>query len=472
MSRAHPLSALLPAAALLVLGACSGPGPSTRALPPPGERGFSLRGVGKIAHVVVIVQENRSFDYLFHGFPGANTVDFGMGHGRKYTLRPWGLEKPQDINHAHLQFIEDYDRGKNDGFDQEIRSFADGCPYPRNHPPCWIFYTSRQRLQLAYAYAPRQEVAPYWTMARRYALGDATFASNNGPSYPAHQYLIAGQAAHVTELPNKTPWGCDGPSDNFTFLLKYGVANPPVFSRRTGIEKRGPQPCFQYRTAADLLDAANVSWAYYAPDVVSSGGIWSAFDAIWPVRFGPDWARNVKTPETLIFNDVQNGTLPQVSWVVPAFVNSDHAGSRSTTGPQWVAAIVNAIGTSAYWKDTAIVVVWDEWGGWYDHVVPPQLRDPRTGAYEGLGHRVGLIVISPYAKRGYVSHRRHEIASSLHFIETTFGLPSLGGADARADALDDMFDFNASPAPFQPIPDKKRPSDFLHERPSLVPPDD
>lgn len=327
-------------------------------------------------------------------------------------------------------------------------------------------------MQLAYAYAPPAEVAPYWAMARAYAIGDRMFASNNGPSYTAHQYLIAGQSAHVTEVPDKSPWGCDGPVGNFTYLLKYGSAKPPVFPPKTGIEKQGPQPCFQYRTAADLLDAANVSWAYYAPSVTNSGGIWSAFDAIWPVRFGPDWARNVRTPETLIFNDVQAGTLPEVSWVMPAFINSDHAGSGSRTGPQWVAAIVDAIGTSKYWNSTAIVVMWDEWGGWYDHVVPPQYQDLRTGAYEGLGHRVGLIVISPYAKRGFVSHRQHEIASSLHFIETTFGLPSLGGADARADAFGDMFDFSGPPAPFVPIPSNRRPSDFINAKPSLVPPDD
>ncbi len=432
----------------------------------------ALRPDGKIAHVVVIVQENRSFDYLFHAFPGADTVDSGFGHGKKYVLRPWGLQQPLDINHSHVQFLEDYNRGRNDGFDLEFRAFVPGCSYPQNHPTCWEFYTSAKRLQLAFSYAPRAQVAPYWAMAQRYALADQAFASNNGPSYTAHQYLVAGQARHVAELPSKTPWGCDAPPDTITYVLKYGSTKPPVFSPSTGVEHRGPLPCFQYRSAADLLDDAGISWAYYAPEVLDEGGIWSAFDAIWPVRFGPDWARNVKSPETRIFNDLQAGKLPQVSWVVPAYVNSDHAGSRSATGPQWVASIVNAIGESKYWNDTAIVVVWDEWGGWYDHVVPPQLKDPSTGAYEGLGYRIPLIVISPYAKTGYVSHRRHEIASSLHFIETTFGLPSLGLADARADDLHDMFDFARKPAPFQPIPSTKKTSDFLSGRPSLEPPDD
>ena len=117
-------------------------------------------------------------------------------------------------------------------------------------------------------------------------------------------------------------------------------------------------------------------------------------------------------------------------------------------------------------------MLWDEWGGWYDHVVPPQYPDALTGAYEGLGYRVPLIVISPYAKRHYVSHVQHEVASTLHFIEKTFGLGSLGAADARADALDDMFDFTAPPAAFRAIQTHRNARDFLRERPSGIAPDD
>jgi phospholipase C len=437
------------------------------------DRRAALRpSASPIRHVIVIVQENRSFDNLFHGFPGANSADSGYGHGKKHVLQPHGLADPLDVNHSHVQFLEDYDRGKNDGWNDDFQSFKPGCRAPQNHPDCWQFYSDPQHQEIAFSYVPRREIAPYWTMASQYALADNAFASNNGPSYVAHQYLIAGQSRHVTENPFKAPWGCDGPPDNYTYILKYGTTQPPVFSPKTGVEHLFGAPCFQYASVAGLLDAAGVSWAYYAPDVQSYGGIWSAFDAIWPVRFGADWAADVKSPETLIFNDVQNGTLPKVSWVVPSFINSDHAGSRSKTGPQWVAAIVNAVGNSVYWNDTAIVVTWDEWGGWFDHVLPQQLADPQTGAYEGLGYRIPLIVVSPYAKHGYVSHRRHELASTLHFIETTFGLPSLGLADARADDLHDMFDFTQQPAPFQPIPDRSGPSDFIHQKPSLEPPDD
>jgi len=338
----------------------------------------------------VIVQENRSVDNLFHGFPGADTANVGYGHdGKRYAMRPLSLAYRGDIDHGHYQFLLQYDRGKNDGFDEAVTGFSKGkgCAYPNvlNVPSCFQLSPVPD---FAYSYVPRSEIGPYWTMASRYAFSDRTFASNNGPSYPSHQYLIAGQAGHVSETPQQTPqdinsdgpWGCDATAlEQFTILLKY-AAHPSVYSAKTGTDVPGPFTCFSYRTAADLLDAAHVTWAYYAPVIGQNrGDIWSAFDAIWPVRFGTDWLTNVKSPETNVLLDIQNGHLPQVSWVVPSFVNSAHAGSLSLTGPQWVASIVNAVGESAYWKNTAIVVVWDDWGGWYDHVCRRSTRIRRPG---------------------------------------------------------------------------------------------
>jgi phospholipase C len=418
------------------------------------------------------MQENRSVDNLFHGFPGADTVSSGDGHGKKYTLKPVSLANGWDISHGHTQFLEDYDRGKNDGWDLEFDKFKQSCKNPFNEPNCWLFY-GPPYLRFAFSYVPRSETAPYWTMASQYAFGDRTFASNNGPSYPSHQYMISGQSGHVADNPGTGPWGCDAPPTATTMVLKYGTTHPPAFSPPTGLEINGPFPCFQYASIAQALDQHGISWGYYAPAPGANGGVvWSAFDAIWAVRFGTDWTDNVKSPETRVLNDVASRTLPQVVWVTPAFVNSDHAGSNSATGPQWVASIVNAIGQSPYWSTTAIVILWDDWGGWYDHVVPRQYPNPQTRVYEGLGYRVPLIVVSPYAKHGYVSHQRHEIASSLHFIESVFGLPSLGGADARADDLSDMFDFSQSPVPFQPIPARMKAADFLRQPPSFKAPDD
>ncbi len=470
---------LLSSIALLGIAACaSGSGPAPFA-PAPGsalsaDRPFDAGAPGKIDHVVVIMQENRSFDDLFSGFPGADSATAGYGHGVKYALLPESLAGVFDINHAHVQFLEDYDGGKMDGFDREVIGYKTWLPRcsnaPQNIPSCWVFQ-GKPVAQLAYAFVPRAESKPYWTMAREYALGDRTFESNNGPSYPSHQFMIAGQSQHVAENPSADVWGCDAGGDTYTFLLAYGRMDPPAaYSPKTGREVVGPYPCFRYRTVADLLDAKGTSWGYYAPSFGQNGYFWTAFDAIWRVRYGADWQR-VESPETRIFSDIRNGRLPAVSWVVPSSINSDHAGTQSATGPQWVASVVNAIGESRYWKSTAIVIMWDDWGGWYDHVAPPQYRNPQTGAYEGLGFRVPLIVVSPYAKRGYISHRQHEIASSLHFIEATFGLPSLGGADARADALADMFDFSQTPARFKPIPVSMTQRDFERQKLSLEAPD-
>jgi phospholipase C len=161
-----------------------------------------------------------------------------------------------------------------------------------------------------------------------------------------------------------------------------------------------------------------------------------------------------------VLTDITSGNLAQVSWVMPHGGASDHPGSNSgNCGPDWVASIVNAVGKSQYWNSTAIIVMWDEWGGWYDHVLPKQYKDPVTHAYEGLGYRIPLLIVSPYAKAGYISHDQHEIASTLHFIEQTFALPPLGSsmsppvqlADQRADAFDDAFDFTQQPITFKPI---------------------
>jgi phospholipase C len=483
MERSQPIAAKSISALLLsAMCACNAGSNAGVPLTPAYSQGQILpetsmtAASGKIKHVIVIMQENRSFDNLFYGYPGADTVKTGAGHRVRYPLVPVSLAALWDINHAHIQFLEDYDAGKMDGFDREVTAYntkeARCANNPANTPSCWVF-ANPPVSQLPYGYVPRSESAPYWTMAKQYALGDRTFESNNGPSYPSHQYMIAGQSLHVVENPSGSPWGCDSAEGTTTVQLHFGALNaPPVTSPKTGIETIGPFPCFFYRTAAQLLDSKGVSWAYYAPAVNGNGGdVWSAFDAIWRVHYSREWKQNVRSPETRVLNDIGARQLPAISWVVPSLLNSDHAGTQSATGPQWVATIVNAVGRSAYWKDTAIVIMWDDWGGWYDHVAPPQYPDPQTGAYEGLGFRVPLIVVSPYARRGYVSHHQHEIASSLHFIEAIFGLPTLNQADKRADALEDMFDFTQTPLRFKPIPTTMSARDFENERPSYEAPD-
>jgi phospholipase C len=417
-----------------------------------------------IQHVVIIMQENRSFENLFHGFPGANTVNTGNGHGTTYTLQPISLTWKYEMDHSHYQFLEDYDKGKGDGFDEyivKLKKTGPLCSDPinrYNEPKCWVWNKTPLFRQMAFSYVQKSDIQPYWTMATQYALGDNTFSSNNGPTFPSHQFLVAGESGHATEVPNGQVWGCDAPKDTTVNLLAYGPAVPPVFGKAAGHEVAGPFPCFSYPTVVANLDANNITWKYYAQGT-GSGRNLEPFEANDPIWTGPDKA-NIVSPDTTVLKDIAAGNLPQVAWVTPSGKNSDHPGPGSgSLGPSWVASIVNAIGASKYWNSTAIIIMWDEWGGWFDEVVPPQFADPQSGAYEGLGFRVPVIVVSPYARAGYVSHDRHEIASTLKFIEETFGLPEIGSctnrsteyADCRADGFDDMFDYTQQPIVFQPI---------------------
>ncbi|MEO6990532.1 MAG: alkaline phosphatase family protein, partial [Candidatus Baltobacteraceae bacterium] len=330
-----------------------------------------------IRHIVIIIQENRSVDNFFNGFPGADTVDVGMTHDGPVALHPVDLVRRTDVDHQHRAFLTEYDDGKMDGWDR-----VETEPQQRD-------------LTFPYAYVPHQQIEPYWTMAERFTFADRMFQSNTGPSFPAHLYLIAGQSDFTANNPNHIEtssfaWGCDSPSN-----ATVSVIGP------LGIESKGPYPCLDFRTLADELDARDISWKYYAPSIRSLGNIWSAFDAIRHIRFSSEWS-NVVSPETRVIADANQGALPSVSWVVPTARNSDHSFPRRKSskdvavtgafGPEWVASVVNAIGRGPDWNSTAIFVVWDDWGGWYDHVAPPQLDRM------GLGFRVPFIVISPYAR--------------------------------------------------------------------------
>jgi len=407
----------------------------------------------RIKHVVIVIQENRSVDNLFNGFPGADTVQIGERRIGPVNLMPVDLAYPADVDHQHRAWLTEYDRGRMDGF-------ADVATSPK------------QRDEFPYAYVPESQVEPYWTMAKRYTFADRMFQSNTGPSFPAHLYLIAGQAEFAASNPDQLEttrfaWGCDSPKTaRVAFIAADGSESDP-----------GVFPCYNFQTLADVANANGVTWRYYAPAIDHLGNIWSAFDAIGHIRYSPRW-RNVVSPETRILDDAQSADLPSIVWVAPSMQNSDHPLPRSFTkedvgikvgaqyGPEWVASIVNAIGRSPFRDSTVVLVVWDDWGGWYDHVVPPQLDRM------GLGPRVPFIVISPWAKRHYVSHVQHEFGSILKFVETTFDLPSLGTTDARADDLIDCFDFSQTVDAFRPIPSLREAAFFEDPGSPDLPPDD
>jgi phospholipase C len=382
-----------------------------------------------IQHIVIIMQENRSFDNLFNGFPGADTVRIGVSNGVSAPLKPVPLGDSRDLIHSHKQWWHDWDNGRMDGFAQ------DGSMLP-------------------YSYVPESDVEPYWTIAREFVLGDRMFQSNTGPSFVAHQYLIAGQSGNVAENPTGSVWGCDAdPGTTAALVGPNGTELPGVF------------PCFDYQTTADLLDEKGITWRYYAPADGDNFYVLSAYQAIRHIRFGNDWNDNVISPQNRVLTDIEHGELAQVTWIVPDYAHSDHPGS-GTEGPDWVASIVNAIGKSQFWNSTAIFVTWDDWGGWYDHVDPPKVDAM------GPGFRVPLLIVSPYARHGYISHHFHEASGFIAFIEHNFDLGTLGARDAGTDAYLDCFDYTQKPEPLTPIPTKVTIDKLLREKDSGPPDDD
>ncbi|HEY1805596.1 MAG TPA: alkaline phosphatase family protein [Terracidiphilus sp.] len=382
-----------------------------------------------IEHIVIIMQENRSFDNLFNGYPGADTVQGGMNGNELVPLQPVSLGDSRDLGHSHMRWLKDWDNGNMDGFEQN------GSLLP-------------------YSYVPRGDVEEYWNLAQQYVLGDRMFQSNTGPSFVAHQYMIAGQSGNVAENPTGSVWGCDAsPGTTAALIGPNGTELPGVF------------PCFDYVTTADLLDQKGVSWRYYAPGAGQSFYILSAYQAVRHIRFGKDWDENVISPSRRVLVDIKHGELAQVTWIIPDYAHSDHPGAGSE-GPAWVAAIVNAIGNSQYWNSTAIFITWDDWGGWYDHVSPTKVDEM------GPGFRVPLLIVSPYAKSGYISHHFHEASGFIKFIEHNFDLGTLGSRDAGTDAFSDCFDYTQAPAAFAPIPTKVSADQILRELDSGPPDDD
>jgi len=428
----------------LAMVACAPTGASLSPADSFNSVGFSSPAKTPIKHVVIIVQENRSFDNIFAGYPGADAHTFGYMHdGTKVNLKPIGFKSP-DLGHSFEDSLISIDGGKMDGFDRTL-------PKDPKYP---------------YSYLERKQVAPYWTMAQSYVLADHMFPTEHGASFTSHILLIAGTTKlkpqlALADVPSSQVWGCDAPK---------GSTTPTVDSAQQ-FHLKGPFPCFSvFKTMADTLDAAQVPWRYYSepevgcPTHCTGGFQWDIFDAIKQVRYGPDWSQNVISPETQVLTDITNGNLASVSWVMPDWKNSDHPFSDSDTGPSWVAAIVNTIGHSKYWDSTAIIIFHDDWGGWFDDLAPPQLD------FLGLGIRVPCIIVSAYPKAvGYVSHTQYEFGSILKFTEETFGLPSLDKTDVRANSLSDSFDFRKKPRQFKTIPAKYPVSKFLFERHTVGP---
>jgi phospholipase C len=464
-----------------------------------------------IKHVIVIVQENRTPDNLFGSNSSANQYFLsgadlsatglaysGSGKTKKVVKVPLisiplasvynlGDNKPADDynpDHSHPSWLDMCDHDASgaclmDGANH-IPVYCDGnLPPGSNCPPQYP----------QYAYVQYVDVAPYFQIAAQYGYANRMFQTNQGPSFPAHQILFGGTSqpgngpeptwfsAENTLLngrsPNGAPNGCIGataktkPPHGLTVQLID--PSPPHSEALTMF------PCFNHLTLADVLDGAKITWTYYTP---GQGSLWSAPDALENVCvpdptgtkcIGPDWKKNprangfVDIAPTDVLKDIQNPkcNLANVNWVIPSALASDHASQTDGSGPSWVASIVNAIGTNTacdltngqhgYWYDTAILITWDDWGGWYDHVVPPPLpatAPPEAASYE-YGFRVPLMVVSAYTPPAYVDNTVHDFGSILRFIEDVFGglgtIPPGTYADSYAnDDLSGFFQFGQS----------------------------
>ena len=439
MRTAFVLSILILAAAPAPVrsGGANGPGANPVLL------GQQVAG-SPIRHVIVLVQENRTFDNLFassilaHGgpYPGANTSQTTTVDGKPIKLKAAPFEYPADPRHNHLSLLGEWDRGKMDGFANDAVTTVLDLPKPAPGFP--------------YAYLPDSETTIYHILAARYALADENFATRLVPTFASHFALVTAQP-RVAGNPNDRIWGCDA---------KPGTT-VPLFGVGEAIITPGVFPCFDQASIADLLDAANVSWKYYTGTYSNlTDPTVNIYDAFRKVRYGPDWERNVITPSASILSDIANCRLPSVSFVMPNWLNSDHAGNLSASGPGWVGSIYLAVVQSQhaapecnYYKDSALLLTWDDSGGWYDHVPPPAGPDGTS-----WGFRIPSLTISAWSRSNYdprnpqavpyVSHIRRESTAIVKFIERNWNLGALGQRDVTDDDLHDMFDYTrAAPVP-------------------------
>jgi phospholipase C len=454
-------------------------------------------------HVVVVVQENRTPDNLFHGlltWPSINPKNYKIAKvgvnsaGQVIPLAPVPLGITYDLDHSHTAFLAMYDGGKMDGADKIVCTVGK-CP---------------ANAQFKYVDNSQHILDPYLTLAAEYGWANYMFQTNQGPSFPAHQFLFGGTSApsatddamgiFIADNPGqpagatyqaKNDVGCLAPLDEFHWLI--GVSGDG--SETTMTNNPMGMLCFSHDTMASLLDAAGFTWKYYAPATSNPGGsnpggsIWNAPnstreicqpDSNYTQCTGPEWAANVDLNPSDVLNDIGDCQLANVSWVIPTGQNSDHAGKTTTTGgPSWVASIVNAIGNdktcelgAGYWSDTAVLITWDDWGGWYDHVAPPILPGLQ-GDYQ-YGFRVPLVVVSAYTPRACVNNSRHDFGSILKFIERVFKIKegSLGFADERANGdLYGFFDFTKPPRQFETIAAPLDASFFINDKRPPEPPD-
>jgi phospholipase C len=400
----------------------SGTSPATSPTASPRPAGGRSETRWPIEHVVFLIKENRTFDNLFGTYPGADGVTVGMDDGeRRPLLRGTeGSIGSSDIPHCYPCSREAWNHGKMDGFNQDAASDR------------W-----------AYTQLRRPQLPNYWDWARSFVLADNFFSSAQGPSFPNHLYAIAAQSGGAHDNPRRGPgvrdsntFGCDAPPEQTVEIVD------------TEGHVKSVRPCFDFRTEGDLLSDAGIPWSYYAAEPNQLGYIWSAYAAIQHIRETGAWRKHV-LPVDGVVTDIRKDRFPPVTWITPRYEVSEHPQYNFCLGESWSTKVINAIMKSPMWSSTAIFLTWDDYGGFYDHVPPPQVDG------FGFGIRVPLLVISPYAKQGVVDHRPGEFSSVLRFIEDNWGLGRLTDRDRDADNLSYDFDFSQEPRPPEPLPPRR-----------------
>lgn len=376
--------------------------------------------ISAIQHFVFIIKENRTFDNLFGTFPGADGATSGtISTGQVIPLGHTPDAGPRDLGHGWLESFTGIDYGRMDKFDL-INSTLNGTSQACSVNGDYLCYT-----QLT-----QQDIPNYFAYASSFVLADNAFSSISSASFPNHLYTVGATSGGAISNPlnANSIWGCDAPSSvTVTVLDDQGYASSQF-------------PCFDFPTLSDSLQNAGLSWTYYAPGYGQPGYEWSALDAINHIRNTPLWAQHV-LPTSQFVTDAIAGNLPAVSWLVTDDTDSDHPPSSVCVGENWAVDQINAVMQGPNWNSTLIVMLWDDFGGFYDHVPPPALDQ------FGLGLRTPILLISPYSKPGYISHTQYEFSSFLKTVEERFGLPFLTPRDSNANDFLDSLDFSQTPLP-------------------------
>jgi phospholipase C len=415
--------------------------------------GTIVPGENPIEHVVFIVKENRSFNNYFATYPGAEgateggtirCTEDGCKDGPVVQLTIAEDVQQHDLTHCFRCGLTGINGGKMNGF-----NWMNG-PIPTDAEKAPLYGHD----MTGYSYFEREGLPNYWAYADRFVLADHFFTSMYGPTLPEHLYTIAAQANLIVDNKSTTDHEgsyCDDPTEYATRFephLSQGELRQ-IMQLEEQITLNGDNTygigsfwdkirlCFDIDVLPDQLEDAGVSWKYYANE-----NAWmNAMQMIEHVRYGPMWDK-VQPPENFL-QDVRRGEMPQVSWIVPPESYNEHAGGGKSVcaGENWTVNQVNTIMKSEFWESTAIVVVWDDWGGYYDSVVPPHYD------IMGLGPRTPALIISPYTRQGdspeggYVDKTDYEFSSVLAFIEQLFGLHPMTDRDASASPLAGAFDF-------------------------------